>query len=50
MTQKQLADKVGIKQNMISEYERGKRNLSIDMAKKISTIIDLNYNVLFCLK
>ena len=33
MTQAQLAEKLGIRQNMISDYERGRRRLSSSMAK-----------------
>lgn len=36
MTQAQLAKQLGIHQNMISDYERGKRRLSLSMAKRIA--------------
>lgn len=36
LTQAQLADKLGIRQNMVSDYERGRRTYSDDMAKRIS--------------
>jgi ribosome-binding protein aMBF1 (putative translation factor) len=36
MTQAQLAEKLGIHQNMISDYERGKRRLSLSMAKRFA--------------
>ena len=36
LTQAQLADKLGIRQNMVSDYERGRRAYSDDMAKRIS--------------
>lgn len=39
MTQKQVADASGIKQNMISDYESGKRRLTRKMAQKIAPII-----------
>ena len=36
MTQSELAEKVGIRQNMVSEYESGKRVLTRAMAKRFS--------------
>ncbi len=39
LTQSQLADKLGIRQNMISDYERGRRTYSDDMAKRISRVL-----------
>ena len=37
LTQKELANIIGIRQSMISEYERGKRRLTTEMGKKLST-------------
>ena len=36
LTQGQLAKKLGIRQNMISDYERGRRTYSDTMAKRLS--------------
>jgi ribosome-binding protein aMBF1 (putative translation factor) len=36
LTQTQLAKKLGIRQNMISDYERGRRTYSDAMAKRLS--------------
>lgn len=36
LTQAQLASKLGIRQNMISDYERGRRAYSDAMAKRLS--------------
>ncbi len=36
LTQAQLAKKVGVRQNMISDYERGRRIYSGAMAKRLS--------------
>ena len=41
LTQAQLAQKLGIRQNMISDYERGKRRLSPAMGKKIANILNI---------
>ncbi len=43
-TQAQLAKKLGIRQNMISDYERGKRRLSPSMAGRIAKILNVNAN------
>lgn len=36
LTQVQLADKLGIRQNMVSDYERGRRTYSDAMAQRLS--------------
>jgi DNA-binding XRE family transcriptional regulator len=41
LTQAQLAEKLDIRQNMISDYERGKRRLSLSMAKRIAKILNI---------
>jgi len=41
LTQAQLAAKLDVKQNMISDYERGKRRLSPSMAKRIAKILNI---------
>jgi ribosome-binding protein aMBF1 (putative translation factor) len=41
LSQAQLAEKLGIRQNMISDYERGKRRLSPSMAKRIAKILHI---------
>lgn len=41
LSQSQLAEKLGIRQNMISDYERGKRRLTPDMAKRIAETLNI---------
>ena len=41
LTQAQLAEKLNVRQNMISDYERGKRRLSLAMAKRIAKILNI---------
>ncbi len=41
LSQSQLAEKLGIRQNMISDYERGKRRLSPAMAKRITKLLKI---------
>ena len=39
LTQAQLANKLGIRQNMVSDYERGRRKYSDAMAMRLSKIL-----------
>jgi ribosome-binding protein aMBF1 (putative translation factor) len=39
LTQEQLADKLEIRQNMVSDYERGRRALSAEMAGRFSSVL-----------
>jgi ribosome-binding protein aMBF1 (putative translation factor) len=41
LSQAQLAEKLGIRQNMVSDYERGKRRLSPSMAKRIAKTLKI---------
>ena len=41
LSQAQLAEKLGIRQNMVSDYERGRRRLSPAMAKRIAEILHI---------
>jgi ribosome-binding protein aMBF1 (putative translation factor) len=41
MTQIELAKKLGISQNMISDYERGKRRISNSMAKRLAKFLNI---------
>ena len=42
LTQNQLAKELGIRQNMVSDYERGRRTYSDEMAKRISNTLKIN--------
>lgn len=46
MTQKELALKSGIKQQHISEIERGERNIGVATAKKLSVVLNCHYKSL----
>ncbi|MEI6057130.1 MAG: helix-turn-helix transcriptional regulator [Lentisphaerota bacterium] len=39
LTQKQLAEKTGIKQNIISDYEKGKRKISHEASNKLYSVL-----------
>jgi len=50
LTQAELADKLNVRQNVISDYERGERRCSKTVAKKLSEVLNVNeehfeYNV-----
>jgi ribosome-binding protein aMBF1 (putative translation factor) len=45
LTQKQLAEKLGILPHHISEMEHGKRPISKKMAHKLSQVLNINYKV-----
>jgi len=42
LTQAQVAKKLGVRQNMVSDYERGKRRLSPSMANRLAKALKIN--------
>lgn len=47
MSQKQLADALGVQPTSISRYERGARQLSVDKAKKIADVLEVEWTLLY---
>lgn len=45
LTQKQLAERIGIVQHHISEMETGKRTVGKEMAKKLAEVLNVDYRV-----
>jgi DNA-binding XRE family transcriptional regulator len=45
ITQAELAARLGISQNMVSDMESGKRNISVKMAKRIGEEFKISYKV-----
>ncbi len=45
LTQAELAERLGISQNMISDMESGKRNISLKMAKRIAEVFKVPYKI-----
>lgn len=45
MTQEELADKLGISQNRVSDMESGKRRISINMSKRLAEIFSVSHRV-----
>jgi len=48
LTQSQLAKKLGIRQSMVSDYERGRRRLSPGMAARFSAVLHIKKSHLKC--
>ena len=46
LTQKQLADLLGISQAHISEMERGKRPIGKEMARRLAKVMQVDYRIL----
>lgn len=42
ITQSELAQKLNVRQNMISDYERGKRRISKTMAERLAKSLNIN--------
>mgnify|MGYP002511082371 CR=1 FL=1 len=47
MSQKELADAMGLQPTSISRYERGVRQLSVDKAKKMADILKVDWTCLY---
>ena len=45
ITQKEMADKLGIRQHHISELEKGVRPITLEMAKRIGKTFNISYKV-----
>lgn len=45
LTQKALADKVGIHQGYLSDLERGKRPIGKAMAKRLASVLNVEYKI-----
>jgi len=45
LTQRQLAERVGCLHTNISEMERGKRTISLEMARRLGKALDFSYKV-----
>lgn len=45
MTQKELADAIGVRPHHISEMENGKRPIGKEMAKRLAEVFKVNYRI-----
>jgi transcriptional regulator with XRE-family HTH domain len=47
LSQKELADELGVTTATISRYESGERKLPVETAKRIAELLDVNWYSLF---
>lgn len=47
MSQKQLADAIGVQPTSISRYEKGNRQLSVEKAKSIAQVLEVEWTLLY---
>lgn len=47
LTQQELAEKLGIKQNTVSDYERNRLGVSLKFLKEIANIFQVEFNYFF---
>jgi len=45
LTQKACAERLGIRQHHVAEMEKGKRSISVEMAKRIGAEFNISYKV-----
>lgn len=45
LTQKAFAERLGIRQHHVAEMEKGKRNITVEMAKRIGEEFNISYKV-----
>lgn len=45
LTQKELGVKLGISQVAVNHYEKGSRNLSLEVIQRIATALAVNFNI-----
>ena len=50
MTQAELANKIGVKQCMISHYISGRSMPALDTLSRICTVLDLDANEILCVE
>lgn len=50
LSQKQLADKIGVAANTVSQYESGKSKISIDVLVNLAVILDTTTDFLLGLE
>lgn len=47
LTQQELADMVGIYRKDISNYENGKHEMRVDLAKRIGKVLEIDWRLLY---
>ncbi len=49
-TQKEIADKIGVRQQQISSYLNGKTLPALDTLSRLCTVLDLDSNEILCVE
>lgn len=47
LTLKELGEKVGVSESVMSRYEKGKQNLTLETLQKVADALGLNFNTAF---
>lgn len=50
MTQTELANKIGVRQQQVSSYIKGKNLPALDTLSKICSVLDLDANEILCVE
>ena len=50
ITQRELAEKIGVSQSMISHYASGRKMPSLDTLSRLCSVLDLDANEILCVK
>lgn len=50
LTQREIAEKIGVKQQQISSYLHGKNLPALDTLSKLCTLLDLDANDVLCIE
>ena len=50
ITQRELAEKIGVSQSMISHYASGRKMPSLDTLSRLCSVLDLDANEILCIK
>lgn len=50
LTQKEIADRIGVKHNQITYYKQGKKMPSLDTFASLCKVLDLDANEILCIK
>lgn len=50
LTQKELADQIGVSQSMISHYVNGRKMPALDTLSRLCSVLDLDANEILCVE
>lgn len=50
LSQAQLAEKIGVAQNTVAQYESGKSKISIDVLVNLAKVFEISTDYILCIK